>query len=235
MSNQYFRRPQYNPQEPRGSSQAMRALITTMLEKCGFECLESIDRAGDFYTGNDANAEDRYQDHLIIDAEDLQSLIDDEYIDGVEIIYDEDRYPWISTDNVGLRPTMDGLYAYFIGTTFSNLDRELVRRCEDLVVQGRWDTAIREAMLVVETRLRTLSGLSGYGVSLVNECFRQNGALSNRFEDESMRQNFRDLFAGTMGLIRNDYAHNFRTPGLFETITILRLAEMLLDKLDSLQ
>lgn len=124
-------------------------MIDTILDKRGFECEDNLDMSGIFYTGNEHSTgyEHKEEDNLIIDAADLQTLLEDEHITGVEIDYDESYYPWISTDEIGIRPTYDGLYAYFIGEVFSKLDKELIDRCESLVTQGKWDTAIREAML----------------------------------------------------------------------------------------
>jgi uncharacterized protein (TIGR02391 family) len=102
-----------------------------------------------------------------------------------------------------------------------------------LVANRKYDTAIREAMLVVETRLRTLSASTKWGVDLVNDNFGQKGVFATRFRDDGERQGFRDLFAGVMSVVRNDYVHNFRSPSLQETMTMLRLANMLLEKIES--
>ena len=118
---------------------------------------------------------------------------------------------------------------------FSGFDSQLEIHCMDLVVAGKYDTAIRESMLVVETRMRTLSRSTKWGVDLVNDCFGQKSFFGSKISDESKRQGFRDLFAGVMSIIRNDYAHNFKSPNQQEALRAIGLANMLLEKLTSLQ
>lgn len=238
---------EYNPKEPRNKNQAIRSIIDATIFKNGLKCIDNVDMAGVFATESSEDKDG--EDYIIIETDVLESLIKNDYIEGVEIEYDDNRYPWIRTDEKGLRLTRNGV-EYFIlekelTDNYDNLvlkvlqkeilswDDELKTKCSYLIVSRKWDTAIREAMLVLESRLRKISGSSNYGVGLVNDCFKENGHLASRFTNSGERQGFRDLFAGVMGIIRNDFAHNFRTLNQDESLEILRFTNLLLQRLES--
>lgn len=238
---------EYNPKEPRNKNQAILSIINATIFDIGLQCIDNVDMAGVFAT--ESSVDEDAEDSIIIDADVLESLIKNDYIEGVEIEYDDNRYPWIRTAEKGMRLTKNGV-KYFIlekelTDNYNNhvlkvfqkevlsWDDELIKKCSFLIISRKWDTAIREAMLVLESRLRKISGSSNYGIGLVNDCFKENGHLASRFSNSGVRQGFRDLFAGVMRIFRNDFAHNFRTLNQDEFLEILRLTNLLLKRLES--
>lgn len=220
---------------PKGTEKTLlEALVVAITEGVGFHCVDDVDGVGLFGIGHsDEPADNVGKPYIVLDFRALSDLSSRGFVENIEI---DPRRPFTCEhDESGMHVTRKALKAFFIGNEFAGFDPELISRCEVLVLQGHWDTAIREAMLVFETRLRQVSGSSKYGVDLVNECMSDKGPFIGKFEDDKQRQRFRDLFAGVMGVIRNDYAHNFRNPGRHETWTILRLTNLLLQKIDELK
>jgi DNA-binding MarR family transcriptional regulator len=133
-----------------------------------------------------------------------------------------------------VQPTPEGFRAIELYRFMKGFDRTLRKRCFELILERRFDTAIREASLLLESRLRDSIGSTSWGVSLVNEAFGSKGKLAHLFCDDGQRQGMRDLMAGTMAIIRNDYAHNFRRPGYAETTALFGFINMLLERLNDL-
>lgn len=215
---------------------SLNALITAVTNDLSFCCVEQIDQVATFGVGHFTEPPaDAYGDHgqvvargyLDLDFQDIQGLLYDGYVTGVNVVDGQ-------LEGSRMHLTDKAIKSYVLGDFFKGCDPDLEAVCFDLMVQARWDTAIREAMLLIETRLRKLGNSTNWGIDLVNECFGSKGTLACRFKSDSERQGFRDLFAGAMGVIRNDYAHNFRTPSKHETTSAIRFADMLLKKLDTL-
>ncbi len=215
-------------------------LINAVTSKLGFHCVDEIDGVATFGVGHynelPQDAFDEYgrvkaKGYVDLKVGDVASLAQEGLISNVSV----DESGVVEHDENGMHLTPEAITIYVLGRFFDQLDERLAYRCRSHVIGGVWDTAIREAMLVVETRLRDLSGSTNWGTDLVNECFGQKGVLASKFESDSKRQGFRDLFAGVMAVIRNDYAHNFRSPDVQETLAVIRLANLLLSKLDTLK
>jgi uncharacterized protein (TIGR02391 family) len=89
-------------------------------------------------------------------------------------------------------------------------DDQLRDRCQDLLVRpGKLDTAVRDAAVVLEHRIRTLSGLPQHevGVELVDKALnRKTGILVVKGLD-SERRAVHDLIRGTIGFIKNPLSH----------------------------
>jgi hypothetical protein len=133
-----------------------------------------------------------------------------------------------------VRATDEGFEACELFHLMEKYDHDLLVKCFELILDHRFDTAIREASLVLETRLKQIIGSTSWGVNLVNEAFGSKGKLGKRFTDDSKRQGMRDLMAGVMGVIRNDYAHNFRHPSRTQTVIVIGFIGTLLDRLNEL-
>ena len=104
--------------------------------------------------------------------------------------------------------TQEGFRACELFDLMERFDHKLLERCFDLILGGRYDTAIREASIVLETQLREVIGSNSYGVDC--ECgVRKKGQLKDRFAGEGQPQAMRDLVS-VYGDYRNDFAHNFR-------------------------
>lgn len=98
---------------------------------------------------------------------------------------------------------------------FDFLDPELAERCQSLY-PAKVEAAVREAFLVVETRLHDLietsieDGEAPTGLALISQALRPDGGI---LTDESLRPSEREglhhLFRGAFQYVRNPRAHRF--------------------------
>ncbi len=127
-------------------------------------------------------------------------------------------------------------------TDVSNLDNELKTRCLTILSAGssdpkQWDSAVRTAGVILEERLRKKSLINDSnmtGQSLVNKIFNNNGILASKFNIDSERQGYRDLYAGIIGAFRNPSAHRLIDPTPEEGGAFIIFVDLLLKKLDNL-
>jgi len=109
------------------------------------------------------------------------------------------------------------------------VDEELAERCNDAIQEGRWDDAIRSAMIVLESRVRTSTGeaLDVVGEKLVAKAFALDSQLNfglTGAEKEGLLNLFRSAFL----LFRNPAAHRFAGHGGTRALQILALVDLLL-------
>lgn len=125
----------------------------------------------------------------------------------------------------------------------SGFDEELARRCFPVLTTGgsnpdSWDTAVRNAGVVLEERLRDVGFISDpnrVGRSLVNDIFNKNGTLAAKFSVDSERDGYRDLYSGIVGVFRNPSAHRFIDPSPEEGGAFIVFVNLLLKKLEDLR
>ena len=86
---------------------------------------------------------------------------------------------------------------------------EILARIRGVMSLGQYDTAIREACVLIESRIRAAIGSQSYGQTLINEYFAKLGATGRVLPAwlKVIRSEFRALFR----FVRNDYMHNLRT------------------------
>lgn len=101
----------------------------------------------------------------------------------------------------------------------TSLDSELAERLQALGVGGSdpkvWDAGVRSATVLLEQRIRAVTGISDRtrtGARLVNDVFGSSGALAHTFDSDSEKEAYRNLYAGVVGVFRNDYGHRFVDP-----------------------
>jgi hypothetical protein len=124
-----------------------------------------------------------------------------------------------------------------------NLDSELKNRCLSCLVSDikdpkNWDNAVRVAGVILEERLHDVGQITDrnrIGRDLVNDIFNQNGTLITKFENDSERVGYRDLFAGIVGVFRNPSAHRLLDPDPEEGGAYLAFINLLLRKLENLR
>lgn len=99
----------------------------------------------------------------------------------------------------------------------------------------RYDAAIREADLLVETRLRETIGTKDFGQKLVEKCFGENGLLLPSNLINSSRVEIRASFRRFFNYVRNDFSHNFSSISLVTTVRLLRRCSLLLELIATLK
>lgn len=124
----------------------------------------------------------------------------------------------------------------------SLLDERLKERCLPVLATGandpkNWDTAVRNAGVVLEERLRVVGGITDPHIvskQLANAVFGQNGSKARSLKVDSEREGYRDLYAGVMGAFRNPFAHRWNDPTPEDGGAILVFINLLLKMLDDL-
>jgi hypothetical protein len=123
------------------------------------------------------------------------------------------------------------------------LDKEIIDRClptlsVDSANPKNWDTAIRNAVVILEERLRDIGNIpdsNRRGKPLVNYLFGKNGTMINKFKDDSEREGYRDLYAGIVSIFRNAYTHRLIDPSPEDGGEVLGFINLLLKMLENLR
>lgn len=123
------------------------------------------------------------------------------------------------------------------GINFDDLHEEIVVKCKDLFLIGKYDEAILNAYKLLEIKVRKKSGLSNsdIGVSLMNKAFsptQTNFIVSEDNGEVSARMN---LLAGAIGSFKNPASHRFNETSQQDAFHIISLASYLLKYVDDLQ
>jgi hypothetical protein len=125
----------------------------------------------------------------------------------------------------------------------SGFDKELARRCFPILTTGAnnpdsWDTAVRNAGVVLEERLHTIGSITDQtkiGRDLVNAVFGKNGTLASKFSVDPEREGYRELYSGIVGAFRNPSAHRFMDHSPEEGGAFIVFVNLLLKKLEDLR
>ena len=125
----------------------------------------------------------------------------------------------------------------------SGFDKELARRCFPILTTGgsnpdSWDTAVRNAGVVLEERLHIIGSITDQtkiGRDLVNAVFSKSGTLAPKFLVDPEREGYRDLYSGIVGVFRNPSAHRFIDHSPEEGGALILFVNLLLKKLEDLR
>lgn len=122
----------------------------------------------------------------------------------------------------------------------TNIDKELKERCLPILGAGNdpkhWDNAVRQAFLILEERLRSVSGIptseKNTSEVLVNKVF---GEASSIIADRAEKTSYRNLYSGVFTVFRNKYGHRFVDPSPEDGGAIISFINLLLKMLDDLR
>ena len=101
--------------------------------------------------------------------------------------------------------------------------------------QGKFETALRDGSTFLEDAVRSLAGLPSnlVGVKVMTTAFGAGGALWDSNMAGGEADGLRNLFAGFVGVIRNQLAHrDSKMPSHKEAFQALMLLDYLTEKLD---
>lgn len=117
---------------------------------------------------------------------------------------------------------------------FSHLDGELRMKCENLLVNGEFDSAIRKAFIVIKDRAVKLynAPMDMDGEDLVNYLFSRGSGKIKIDNDEKKQTAFRDFCSSLFRVFRNQYAHNLVEGPQYVTEAILATVNMILKIMD---
>jgi uncharacterized protein (TIGR02391 family) len=114
-------------------------------------------------------------------------------------------------------------------------DEELKRRCQDLLgASGDYDRAVREATVVLETRVRSRAGLERtvHGTSLMEVAFSPKNPILVCSTDANEQRGAMELFRGTMAYLRNPASHGLEVMEHAEAAKAVGWIDFLLSRLE---
>lgn len=117
---------------------------------------------------------------------------------------------------------------------FPYLDTELRMECENLLVNGEFDSAVRKAFVVLKNRAvkKYNAPPNKDGEDLVNYLFSGKSGKIQIDSDEKKQNAFRDLCSSLFRVFRNQYAHNLVEDPQYVTEAILATVNMILKIMD---
>jgi len=112
----------------------------------------------------------------------------------------------------------------------ADLDGELRRTVESLMMSGKYDDAVLAAMRYVEDRVRFAGHLSNsdIGVSLMRTAFGGAGSLRDPKIDGGEATGRMDLFAGAIGVFKNPASHRIVGNDQTQAVEVIFFANTLL-------
>ncbi len=149
--------------------------------------------------------------------------------------YDDEEETWATISQSGLVITEVGFKALheLMGRERENLQSDILSRVKPIVDIGLYDTAIREACLILENRLRELTSSDLYVENLVKHFIsklKESGQYS--FADlKVLDGQLRSVFK----FVRNDYMHNLKTITEEQCYAILGRLSVILRNLEDIE
>jgi uncharacterized protein (TIGR02391 family) len=117
-----------------------------------------------------------------------------------------------------------------------NLDPELVAKAWPLYARGSYDTAIREALLILEVRIRAKAKLTAadYGQDLIAKAFRPDvGILTDTTLEKAEQVGLLNIMQGVFGHLRNPVSHRHAGTQPVPCAEIIQFVNYLLRIVDS--
>lgn len=176
------------------------------------DLLELIDRelvAGARHLSAFEAAREYFEKHKVLELETDEGVKRIELPEPDPADYEDNYLQEIEIDDAGLVVTKLGLEALqSIAPPVTSLDAKIRERALPLLTIGQYDTAVREASVILETTLRELTLSEHFGQVLAEEFFKiavnQSGRTSAYLK--VARAELRTLFK----FVRNDFAHCLR-------------------------
>lgn len=210
----YFERSAYTPRTGNGpdlATEAFRAAVAVGLT--------------DDYLGDESTDSERRQRMMAVVAQSLgvaPSVRDRSLIERAFRALDQRIAEWWNSPSSRHDAMLGG----------RAMDAELVERCIEAFDDGRNGEAIRSAMIVLESRLRTSANLPAteYGSRLVHKAMGSNSRL-NFGQSAGDRRGLTEFFTSVLSFFRNPNAHQFIEHDAGRTIEVLSVVDLALDLL----
>lgn len=124
--------------------------------------------------------------------------------------YDDelDLYPVLDSGRVSLTAPAFVELREMMAEDRDRIHADVRRQVDDLIALGKYDTAVRDACVLLETRLKEVTGTTLYGQRLVERFYSDLAAqdcyIASRLK--TLRTELRTVFM----FVRNEYAHNLK-------------------------
>jgi len=140
--------------------------------------------------------------HVAIWDEDLRLGARRDYLDGVR---DEDEFLQFGGS---MTLSSQGEHAILLHELTLGIPDHLLDTVWDHLESRRYDTAVREAAVLLEVRMKRAAGSTENGWALVDRCFGPTGYLLPPELPNASRLNLNAAFRTFFSYVRNEYAHN---------------------------
>jgi len=176
--------------------------------------------------------------HIAVWDEDLAELSQMRLLDGLSVV----RY-------TGKEATMDIFLEYPTRSVmltdlghevglFLELTRQsqwkLINDLLPMIIARKYDSAVRDAAVGLESRMKTICGTTSIGQKLVEECVGENGKLTHSKLSNAHRLELRAMFRRFFKFVRNEVAHNEIAFDLLSAARMVNKCSLLHDILDNL-
>jgi hypothetical protein len=176
--------------------------------------IDNIDGCTLFVVGKVAK-KDNYDDqllHIAVWDEDLVELSHMHLLTGLSVSQDsrDTATRAFFLDYLGGSVTLTDLgheIALFLELT-GQAQLNLIDELMPLILARKYDSAVRDAAVGLESRMKTISGTTSMGQKLVEECFGENGIAGRGKVSNADRLELRSMFRRFFKYVRNEVAHN---------------------------
>jgi len=135
--------------------------------------------------------------------------------------FSEDEATRVAVKSDGLRLSESG-YQTLERMLFDGRDQiteAIMKRARPAILARLYDSAVREACVVVEATMRSAVGTEAFGAELIREFFRRAEG-SKKFIAAQLKT-FNTEVRAAFKFVRNEYAHNLRAISEIECLAIL--------------
>jgi len=182
--------------------------------------LDQIDQSTLFFVG-DKRPTDAFAPHFLHVAvwdDDLRVCNRRGYVAGIQDNEGTDLY----FPDGPMTLTEEGAHASLIRELTQDVDATLLSKVEDHLYSKQYGTAVREAAICVEMKMRQAVNSPLYGMQLVDHCFKDGGMLVPWNLVNFHRLGLRTVFQAYFKYTRNEYAHDFPQPDVVTGCRLVR-------------
>jgi hypothetical protein len=194
--------------------------------------IDNIDWCTLFVVGEKPK-EDRFGSqhlHVAVWDEDIRECAARGFIEGVRT---DDEFLDFPRDFLEVTP--EGRRAALIDLLLGSMAGVLGRQILDFLYDTQYDSAVREASIMVEMQLRRLSASSDHGRRLIEKCFGKAGVLVPNGMTNANRLLVLNTFTAYFKYVRNEYAHSLPTLDMLTAAVLIRRSAALLTAIHALE
>ncbi len=220
------------PAYPRGHG--LGAFLATLAEfpaNTQFFPVDSIDQCSLFVVGGkpERDVYSKKYLHIALWDEDIREAARRDYVSETQ--FDEGV---VRFKEGFLIVTPEGMHAALVQELVHGIPKHMLDRVQDYLERKHYDTAVREAALLLEVRMRTAVRSQAFGQTLVNECFGTQGRLHPNGLPNAYRLALHAVFRTFFAFVRNEYAHSIPEVDLVTACRLLRRCGCLFEAVDKL-
>lgn len=227
------------------SGHGLRNALATLADfpsETKFFPIDNIDQCTLFVVGEvprgQEHDEKRY--HIALWNEGIIELANRDFINDVLVADKQFEFAFLDYPDGYISLTYQGENAILVYELAFNIHPAIIERVEDFLFSHHYDTAVREATILLEMRMRQAVKSEKIGQDLIDECFGERGKLFPPIMPNPARLEIRAVFRRLFKYVRNEFAHNlnpstFKSLDLVATTRLLRRCSELAKVLETLE